>query len=210
MVKGRESIYGVANLGVTIRNCSLTRPGHQHIAQITDGIHSIAGGVTYHTTPDKMCSFEQPHQPGDVWTMAPAATTAAAASPTCSTASSAISSCRRRKRSQWKGADGVTVEGLLYLSDRLSGRAALSARASRRTEARAADKLSRFGSWSTYRPVLAAKGYAVLQPNYRGSTGYGDDFLRDMVGHYFEQAHLDVMTGVDYLIQLGIADPDRW
>ena len=38
-------------------------------------------------------------------------------------------------------------------------------------------------------------------PNYRGSTGYGDAFLRDMVGHYFQNAHLDVMTGVDELIQ---------
>ena len=57
--------------------------------------------------------------------------------------------------------------------------------------------------------MLAGKGYAVLQPNYRGSTGYGDPFLRDMVGHYFQNAHLDVMTGVDELIRRGIADPDR-
>jgi dipeptidyl aminopeptidase/acylaminoacyl peptidase len=57
--------------------------------------------------------------------------------------------------------------------------------------------------------VLAGKGYAILQPNYRGSTGYGDAFLRDMVGHYFQNAHLDVMTGVDEVIRRGIADPDR-
>ena len=31
-----------------------------------------------------------------------------------------------------------------------------------------------------YVPVLAARGYAVLRPNYRGSTGYGDAFLRDV------------------------------
>jgi dipeptidyl aminopeptidase/acylaminoacyl peptidase len=48
-----------------------------------------------------------------------------------------------------------------------------------------------------------------LQPNYRGSTGYGDDFLRDMVGHYFQNAHLDVMAGVDELIRRGIVDPDH-
>ena len=52
-------------------------------------------------------------------------------------------------------------------------------------------------------------GYAVLKPNYRGSTGYGDEFLRDMVGHYFRQSHLDVMAGVDYLIERGIADSDH-
>src|SRR2546430_10839019 len=57
--------------------------------------------------------------------------------------------------------------------------------------------------------VLAGKGYVSLQPNYRGSTGYGDAFLRDMVGHYFQNAHLDVMTGVDELVRRGIADPNR-
>ena len=57
--------------------------------------------------------------------------------------------------------------------------------------------------------VLAGKGYAVLKPNYRGSTGYGDAFLRDMVGSYFRNSHLDVMAGVDHLVKIGIADPDR-
>jgi dipeptidyl aminopeptidase/acylaminoacyl peptidase len=64
----------------------------------------------------------------------------------------------------------------------------------------------RFDSWPQY---LAQSGYVVLQPNYRGSTGYGDAFLRDMVGHYFQNAHLDVMACVDYLIKTGIADPDH-
>src|SRR5438093_61353 len=72
----------------------------------------------------------------------------------------------------------------------------------------AADKYS-IGSMSYEIQVLAGKGYATLQPNYRGSTGYGDAFLRNMVGHYFQQAHLDVMTGVDEVIRRGIADPDR-
>ena len=57
--------------------------------------------------------------------------------------------------------------------------------------------------------VYAGKGYAVLRPNYRGSTGYGDAFLRDMVNGYFKQAHLDVMTGVDAVIAMGLADPDK-
>ncbi|MBE3097944.1 MAG: S9 family peptidase [Planctomycetes bacterium] len=48
-----------------------------------------------------------------------------------------------------------------------------------------------------------------FKPNYRGSTGYGNAFLRDMVLHYFKNAHLDVMAGVDYLIKIGVADPDR-
>ena len=64
----------------------------------------------------------------------------------------------------------------------------------------------RFHSWGQ---LLVARGFAVLYPNIRGSTGYGHDFLaknrRDWGGGDFR----DVMAGVDYLIEQGIADPDR-
>ena len=46
-----------------------------------------------------------------------------------------------------------------------------------------------------YVPVLTAHGYAVLRPNYRGSSGYGNAFLRDVVGGYFRNMHLDVHGG---------------
>lgn len=70
---------------------------------------------------------------------------------------------------------------------------------------------SQFGGWnrSRYLPVLTGMGYAVFLPNHRGGTGYGDAFLRDMVGNYFNNAHLDILDGIDSLIASGIADPDR-
>src|SRR5262249_45495459 len=108
---------------------------------------------------------------------------------------------------QWKGADGASVEGLLfYPLDYQQGRKYPLA-VQTHGGPQASDKFG-FGSWGNYVEVLTAKGYAVLQPNYRGSTGYGDAFLRDMVGHYFKNAHLDVIAGVDEVIRRGIADPD--
>jgi dipeptidyl aminopeptidase/acylaminoacyl peptidase len=65
------------------------------------------------------------------------------------------------------------------------------------------------GNWGTYADVFAGKGYAVFQPNYRGSAGYGDDFRRAIAGDYFRQGFEDIMSGVDYLIDQGIADPDK-
>ena len=114
----------------------------------------------------------------------------------------------RQERVEWKGVDGTTVEGLLYypLDYRSGQRYPLAIQTHGGPQA--SDKFG-FGGTQNYVAVLAAKGYAVLQPNYRGSTGYGDAFLRDMVGHYFQNAHLDVLAGADYLIQAGIADPDR-
>ena len=109
---------------------------------------------------------------------------------------------------RWRGEDGVEVEGLLYypLDYREGARYPLVVQT--HGGPAASDKFT-FGYWANHVQILTARGYLVFKPNYRGSTGYGDDFLRDMVGHYFHQAHLDVMTGVDHLIEIGIADGDR-
>ncbi len=57
--------------------------------------------------------------------------------------------------------------------------------------------------------IAAGKGYAVFYPNYRGSTGRGIDFAfssqADLAGAEFD----DIVDGVDYLIEIGLADPDR-
>jgi dipeptidyl aminopeptidase/acylaminoacyl peptidase len=56
--------------------------------------------------------------------------------------------------------------------------------------------------------VYAGAGYAVFQPNYRGSSSYGEQFNR-IDGNYFPQGFDDIMTGVDHLIAQGIVDGDR-
>ena len=58
--------------------------------------------------------------------------------------------------------------------------------------------------------VYAGNGYAVLLPNYRGSTNYGERHRLDIVGvgNYFQKGYEDIMTGVDFLIGQGIAHPD--
>lgn len=56
--------------------------------------------------------------------------------------------------------------------------------------------------------VYAGAGYAVLQPNYRGSTNYGEAF-NDINGRYFQQGYEDIMAGVDHLIAQGIVDGNR-
>ncbi len=57
--------------------------------------------------------------------------------------------------------------------------------------------------------VYAGAGYAVFNPNYRGSTNYGEQHRIDIVGNYFPQAFDDIMAGVDYLIEEGIVDGDK-
>jgi dipeptidyl aminopeptidase/acylaminoacyl peptidase len=63
-----------------------------------------------------------------------------------------------------------------------------------------------FQSWGQ---LLAARGYAVLYPNVRGSTGYGHRFVEMNRADWGGGDFKDVMAGVDFLITRGIADPDR-
>ena len=56
---------------------------------------------------------------------------------------------------------------------------------------------------------LANRGYAVLLPNFRGSTGYGKKFLDAGNGQWSEKMQDDVTWGVKHLISAGIADPKR-
>jgi dipeptidyl aminopeptidase/acylaminoacyl peptidase len=57
--------------------------------------------------------------------------------------------------------------------------------------------------------VYAGAGYAVLMPNYRGSTNYGVKHKTDIVGNYFQKGYEDIMTGVDHLIAQGIVDGSK-
>ncbi len=64
-------------------------------------------------------------------------------------------------------------------------------------------------SFSVERQVFAANGYAVLAVNYRGSSGRGQKYSRSIFadwGHYEVE---DLQAGVDHVIAMGVADPDR-
>jgi dipeptidyl aminopeptidase/acylaminoacyl peptidase len=54
----------------------------------------------------------------------------------------------------------------------------------------------------------AADGYAMLLPNPRGSSGYGDEAQRSVIGDWGGLDFQDIMTGVDALIEQGVAHPD--
>jgi len=63
-----------------------------------------------------------------------------------------------------------------------------------------------FESWGQ---LLAQRGYAVLYPNVRGSTGYGQKFVEMNRADWGGGDFKDVMAGVDAMIARGVADPNR-
>jgi len=60
-----------------------------------------------------------------------------------------------------------------------------------------------------YTPLLVSRGYAVLHPNPRGSSGRGRDFAAAVVGDMGGADTYDILAGIDALVADGIADPDR-
>ncbi|HET9526649.1 MAG TPA: S9 family peptidase, partial [Pyrinomonadaceae bacterium] len=57
--------------------------------------------------------------------------------------------------------------------------------------------------------TFASRGYAILRPNPRGSSGYGTEFRRANMKDWGMGDYQDLMTGVDHVIAMGVADPDR-
>ena len=57
--------------------------------------------------------------------------------------------------------------------------------------------------------TFAARGYAILRVNPRGSSGYGTDFRRANMKDWGGADYQDLMSGVDKVIEMGVADPER-
>ncbi|HJT65221.1 MAG TPA: S9 family peptidase [Pyrinomonadaceae bacterium] len=64
-------------------------------------------------------------------------------------------------------------------------------------------------SFSSERQFFAANGYAVLNVNYRGSAGRGQKFSRAIFADWGNYEVQDLLAGVDHVISMGVADPDK-
>lgn len=64
-------------------------------------------------------------------------------------------------------------------------------------------------SWDWWAQFLADRGYAVLQPNYRGSSGYGSEFAKKGAGQWGMAMQDDLDDAVQWAVEQSIADPAR-
>jgi len=112
----------------------------------------------------------------------------------------------------WDGGDGVAVEGVLFWPPGRKGAKGLPLIVDlhggpfgvARIEA-----VDLYGSYTSYPALLAARGFLVLNPNYRGSGGRGDEFTRGIEGHHCSRPSQDVIQGVESLVARGWADRQR-
>ena len=201
-----ESVLFSANTGVR-QEIFRVSIHDQSLTQITSGDYSVRS-MDYSPALDRIVfGLSAPTNAGDLWLV-----DGTGGTPTQVTSVFDYLDEKfllpRVEAVQFPGEDDVMVEGLVFYPIDYEEGTRYPLVVQTHGGPASSDKFSFDGS-SRYVNKLTAMGYMVFKPNYRGSTGYGDDFLRDMVGHYFNEAHKDVMAGVDYLIEEGLVDGDR-
>ncbi|NNJ26531.1 alpha/beta hydrolase family protein [Alienimonas chondri] len=110
----------------------------------------------------------------------------------------------------WEAPDGAPVEGILELPPGYNKEkdGPLPLVVSIHGGPTAAEPfLRRFRIYG--RGLMAAKGYAMLSPNYRGSTGYGEKFMVDLIGRENDIEVADIIAGVEALAADGTIDPAK-
>ena len=109
----------------------------------------------------------------------------------------------------WKGADGRTIEGVLQEPVGYEpGHTYPLLVVAHGGPTGAYENTYRVGEFDGGQ-LWAGEGWAVLYPNPRGSTNYGQQFMRANVGDWGGGDYHDIMSGVDALVSQGIADPAR-
>jgi dipeptidyl aminopeptidase/acylaminoacyl peptidase len=110
---------------------------------------------------------------------------------------------------RWQADDGTTVEGMLIYPPGKFGAKHLPMFTFIHGGPADADGDHFEADWYQWAALAATNGWLVFEPNYRGSTGYGDKFLQQIVPVIVSRPGKDILEGVDALVKDGIADPDH-
>jgi dipeptidyl aminopeptidase/acylaminoacyl peptidase len=108
----------------------------------------------------------------------------------------------------WKSKDGSPVEGILLKPVGYAAGKKVPLLVSAHGGPTAAHT-NGFKAGQSPGQTWAARGWAVLYPNPRGSTGYGEKWMRGNIPDWGGGDYQDIMTGVDELIRRGIVDSTR-
>jgi len=111
---------------------------------------------------------------------------------------------------KWKSKDGREIEGLLtYPATYVAGTKVPLILNVHGGPAGVFNQSFIGGRGSYPLATFASRGYAILRPNPRGSSGYGTEFRRANIRDWAGMDYEDLMSGVDHVIKLGVADPER-
>ncbi|WP_233078195.1 alpha/beta hydrolase family protein [Rheinheimera soli] len=108
-----------------------------------------------------------------------------------------------KSRVEYKSRDGLAIEGYISTPKGKSGPLPMVVLPHGGPMSQDSNSFDRFSAY------LVNKGYLVFQPNFRGSSGYGRDFMIQAMGQYGMAMQDDITDGVNYLVQQQLADPKK-
>jgi len=109
---------------------------------------------------------------------------------------------------RWHASDGLELQGLLVTPPGDDGAQLLPTVMLVHGGPTSSDHF-RYQAMFRWAQVIACRGFAVFQPNYRGSVGWGLEFAERIIGDMGGLDFQDMLAGLDHLVDQGIADPDR-
>jgi dipeptidyl aminopeptidase/acylaminoacyl peptidase len=110
---------------------------------------------------------------------------------------------------RWKADDGSEVEGMLIYPPGKFGAKHLRMLTLIHGGPASADGNKFRADHYDWGILAATEGWLVFRPNYRGSSGYGDKFQREISPQLLSRPGRDILEGVDSLVRDGIADPNQ-
>lgn len=109
------------------------------------------------------------------------------------------------RRIRYESVDGWQIDALLTLPPHVEGNTPLPLI----VHVHGGPSAAYTDSWGGWGQLLASAGFAVLEPNIRGSQGRGTAFSNAVLGDMGGKDFQDVMRGIDYLIRQGVVDANR-
>ncbi len=203
-----DLLFGTGRLGTEVQIYSQTSPSAPFVKQtglpgtyedISAAAHSPHLAFVYSTLQD----------PAEVYLANSPAAIAQARPITSFNSQFTRVALPRGRTFRWKADDGVMIEGMLiYPPGKFGAKHLRMFTLIHGGPEEASGDHFEF-DWYQWAALAATDGWLVFEPNYRGSTGYGDSFTLRIVPHIVSRPGKDILEGIDALVKQGIADPSH-
>jgi dipeptidyl aminopeptidase/acylaminoacyl peptidase len=203
-----DGVLAAARLGTEVAAYSVTKPG-QSLRKLSgwDGTYETLSTTTH--SPRIAFVYSSLQKPTEVYLAESADKLDQARPITSLNHLFAERELPQGKPYRWKADDGTMVEGMLIYPPGKFGVKHLPMFTFIHGGPADADGNHFAADWYQWSALAATNGWLVFEPNYRGSSGYGDKFLAEIVPQIVSRPGKDILEGVEALVKDGIAEPEH-
>ena len=202
------TLYFTAGVRTSVQGFAVPAAGGTPVAMAA--IHGVMSGGTLSRDGRTMAYTASDMQhPSDVWVARPGDATSSPVRLTDHNPQVRTLQLGRSEVVRWRSTDGMEMDGILLypVGYRAGQRYPMVAEIHGGPAGAWTESFP--GSWGDFGHVMAGEGWLVFYPNPRGSSSYGEPFLRANIKDWGAGDYRDIQTGIDALVARGIADSTR-